>query len=32
MTVGEAIERQREYVANKYHISKYSNEKLKESY
>lgn len=31
MTVGEAIERQREYVANKYHISKYSNEKLKES-
>lgn len=31
MTVGEAIERQKEYVANKYHINKYSNEKLKES-
>ena len=31
MTVGEAIERQKEYVANKYHKNKYENEKLKES-
>ena len=31
MTVGEAIERQKEYVANKYHKNKYQNEKLKES-
>lgn len=31
MTVGEAIERQKEYVANKYHKNRYENEKLKES-
>lgn len=31
MTVGEAIERQKEYVANKYHKNRYQNEKLKKS-
>lgn len=31
MTVAEAIERQKEYVSNKYHKSRYENEKLKES-
>lgn len=31
MTVGEAIERQKEYVSNKYHKNRYSNENLKES-
>lgn len=31
MTVGEAIERQKEYVSNKYHKNRYQNEKLKES-
>ncbi len=31
MTVGEAIERQKEYVANKYNKNRYENEKLKES-
>ena len=31
MTVGEAIERQKEFIANKYHIFKYSNKELKES-
>ena len=31
MTVGEAIQRQKEFVANKYHIFKYSNKELKES-
>ena len=31
MTVGEAIQRQKEFIANKYHIFKYSNKELKES-
>ena len=31
MTVGEAIQRQKEFVANKYHVYKYSNKELKES-
>ena len=31
MTVGEAIQRQKEFVANKYHIFRYSNKELKES-
>ena len=31
MTVGEAIERQREFIANKYDKSRYPNNKLKES-
>ena len=31
MTVGEAIQRQKEFVANKYHAYKYSNKELKES-
>ena len=31
MTVGEAIKRQKEFVANKYDKSRYSNNKLKES-
>lgn len=31
MTVGEAIQRQKEFVANKYHVFKYSNKELKES-
>lgn len=31
MTVREAIERQKEYIANKYHKNRYENEKLKES-
>ena len=31
MTVGEAIQRQKEFVANKYDKSRYSNTKLKES-
>lgn len=31
MTVGEAIQRQKEFVANKYHVFRYSNKKLKES-
>lgn len=31
MIVGEAIEIQREYIANKYYITRYSNERLKES-
>ena len=31
MTVGEAIETQKEYVANKYNKSRYQNEELKES-
>ena len=31
MTVGEAIQRQKEFVANKYHIFWYSNKELKES-
>ena len=28
MTVGEAIQRQKEFVANKYHVHKYSNKDL----
>lgn len=31
MTVGEAIQRQKEFAANKYHVYKYSNKELKES-
>lgn len=31
MTVGEAIQRQKEFVSNKYHVHKYSNKELKES-
>ena len=31
MTVGDAIQRQKEFVANKYHVYKYSNKELKES-
>lgn len=31
MTVEEAIKRQKEFVANKYDKSRYSNNKLKES-
>ncbi len=31
MTVGEAIEIQREFIANKYHLFRYSNKELKES-
>ena len=31
MTVGEAIQRQKEFIANKYHVFKYSNKDLKES-
>ena len=31
MTVGEAIQRQKEFVANKYDKSRYSNTELKES-
>ena len=31
MTVGEAIQRQKEFVATKYDKSRYSNTKLKES-
>ena len=31
MTVGEAIQRQKEFVANKYHVFRYSNKELKES-
>ena len=31
MTVGEAIQRQKEFVANKYDKNRYSNTKLKES-
>lgn len=31
MTVGEAIQKQKEFVANKYHIFRYSNKELKES-
>ena len=31
MTVGEAIQRQKEFVANKYDKSRYPNNKLKES-
>ena len=31
MTVGEAIQRQKEFVANKYNKSRYPNTKLKES-
>ena len=31
MTVGEAIQIQKEFVANKYHIFKYSNKQIKES-
>lgn len=31
MTVGEAIQRQNEFIANKYHIFRYSNKELKES-
>lgn len=31
MKVSEAILRQREYVANKYHIFRYPNKELKES-
>lgn len=31
MTVGEAIQRQKEFVANKYNMFKYSNKELKES-
>ena len=31
MTVGEAIQRQKEFVANKYHKNRYPNEQLKES-
>ena len=31
MTVGEAIKRQKEFVANKYLVYKYSNKELKES-
>lgn len=31
MTVGKAIEIQREFIANKYHLFRYSNKKLKES-
>ena len=31
MTVGEAIQRQKEFAANKYHIFRYSNKELKES-
>ena len=31
MTVGEAIKCQRDFVARKYHIFRYSNARLKES-
>lgn len=31
MTVGEAIQRQKEFATNKYHIFRYSNKELKES-
>ena len=31
MTVGEAIQRQKEFVSNKYHVFRYSNKELKES-
>lgn len=31
MTVGEAIQRQKEFVANKHNMFKYSNKELKES-
>lgn len=31
MTVGEAIQRQEEFIANKYHIFRYNNKDLKES-
>lgn len=31
MTVGEAIQRQKEFVANKYNKNRYQNNKLKES-
>ena len=31
MTIGEAIQRQKEFVSNKYHVYKYSNKELKES-
>lgn len=31
MTVGEARQRQKEFVANKYNMFKYSNKELKES-
>lgn len=31
MTVGEAIKCQRDFIARKYHIFKYSNIRLKES-
>lgn len=31
MTVGEAIQRQKEFVANKYNKNRYPNNKLKES-
>ena len=31
MTVGEAIQIQKEFVANKYHVFRYSNKELKES-
>lgn len=31
MTVGEAIKCQRDFVARKYHIFRYSNTRLKES-
>lgn len=31
MRVSEAIEIQKEFVANKYHIYRYQNERLKES-
>ena len=31
MTVGEAIQRQKEFIANKYHVFRYSNKELKES-
>lgn len=31
MTVGEAIQRQKEFAANKYHVFRYSNKELKES-
>ena len=31
MTIAEAIQIQKDFVARKYHIYKYNNEKLKES-
>ena len=31
MTVGEAIKEQKDFIARKYHVFRYSNKRLKES-